>query len=244
MTLLNGASRHNLKRILKFVSYFAGFIFIGLITGYLSFEFLTLSKTVEVPDLRGKSLVEANDLLNKQRLYLKVEGEEHDPAVPATHVARQDIPPGNKVKAQREIKVIVSKGPRVLSVPRIAGLSREEAELQLNQNGIRLDKIISVHSNSIEKGRIIAQQPDPDETARDSISIVLSAGPYAIIYYCPDFSGKSRDEARALSEKLGIRAEFSGSGGFVGSQKPKPNAVIKAGESIYLQLEGETGTDG
>lgn len=238
----HGNLRDNLKKILRVISYPAIFIAVVFFAGYLSFEFLTFSKTVEVPSLKGKTLVEANDLLNKQRLYLKVEGEEYDPDVPATRVARQDIPPGRKVKEQREIKVIVSKGQKALSVPQIAGLSRGDAESLLAQSGLRLNKIINVHSNEIEKDRVIAQRPTPEDGTKDGVSIILSSGPYAIIYYCPDFSGKSKAEAADLSEKLGIKAEFSGSGDIIRSQKPGPNAAMRAGDTIYLSLGGERGT--
>ncbi len=229
-----------LNKALIFTFYIMGFIVIGLFSGYLSFKLMSFSKTVEVPDLGGKTLIEANELISKKGLYLKIEGEEYDTAIPNGSIMRQDIPPGIKVKEQRGIKVILSKGPKVLSVPDTTIGTIEEAESQLNKSGLRVNKIIYVHSNSAEKGRVIAQRPNPDEPISESISLVVSSGPYGIIYYCPDFSGKAREEATVLAEKLGIKIEFSGAGETVKSQKPKPNSVIKTGETIYLQLEGGT----
>ncbi|GAB4405974.1 MAG: hypothetical protein OHK0032_00730 [Thermodesulfovibrionales bacterium] len=219
--------------------YLLGFIILGLVSGYLAFKLLSFSRTVEVPDLRGKTLLEANSLLNKRGLYLKVEGEDHDPAVAPGNIARQDIPPGNKVKEQRGIKVILSKGPKVLFVPEFTGMSIEEAESVAAKSGLRVSRILRVHSDVVEKDRIIAQRPNPEEPIQGELSIVVSAGPYSSIYYCPDFSNKGRDEAQGLAEKLGLEVEFKGSGEWVRSQKPKPGSLIKSGETIHLQLGGE-----
>ncbi len=224
----------------------------GLLSGYLSFEILSFSKTVEVPDLKGKTLFEANDLLNKKGLLLKVEGEDYDPFIMSGRIIRQDIPPGNKVKEDRGIKVFLSKGPKVSSIPQLVGQTLEDAESIISKSGLKLGKVIRLHSDTVEKDRIIAQMPAADEAVGSDVSqkpedlmdkyhdlsVIVSSGPYDIIYYCPDFSGKSREEARALAEKLRLSAEFTGSGEKVISQKPKPNSLIKTGETVHLQLDG------
>jgi hypothetical protein len=60
-----------------------------------------------------------------------------------------------------------------------------------------------------------------------------------MIYSCPDFSGKSRDDAVGIAEKLRINLDFTGPGVKVKSQRPKPNSLIKSGETVHIQLEGE-----
>ncbi|MCL5024162.1 MAG: PASTA domain-containing protein [Nitrospirae bacterium] len=243
--------QEDLRKLATIPLYILAFVIMGLVSGYLAFKILSFSKTVEVPDLRGQTLVEANTILSKEGLYLKVEGEEYDPVIVPGRIIRQDVPPGNKVKEQRGIKVFLSKGPRVWSVPELAGLTLEEAEQVASRNGLRLEKIIPVHSDSVEKEKVIAQRPNVDEppgsglpqSPRDfpgqrALSVVVSAGPYETIYYCPDFSGKSRDEALGLAEKLRVSIDFTGEGERVRSQKPRPNAVIRAGETLHLQLAG------
>ncbi len=229
-----------IKQLLMVPVCLIGFIALGLASGYIVFNLLSFSRTVEVPDLRGKTLLEANNILNKRGLYLKVEGEDHDPAVAPGNIARQDIPAGDKVKEHRGIKVILSKGPRVLFVPEFVGMTIEEAESIAAKSGLRVNRLLSVHSMVAEKGRIIAQRPNPEETVQGELSLVVSAGPYISIYYCPDFSNKGRDEAQGLAEKLGLNVEFKGSGNRVRSQKPGARAIIKSGDTVYLQLEERT----
>ncbi len=231
--------------------YILGFVLMGLLSGYLAFKLLSFSKTVEVPDLKGKTLIEANALLSKEGLYLKVEGEDFDPLIVPGRIVRQDVPPGNKVKEERGIKVFLSKGPKVRSIPELVGQTLGEAEPDIRKSGLKAEKIIWIHSNGVEKERIIAQRPASDEATgvskkpqdlsgdQHGLFLVVSAGPFDIVYYCPDFSGKTQEEASALAEKLGLAPEFTGSGERVKSQRPKANTQIKSGETIHLQMEGE-----
>jgi serine/threonine-protein kinase len=241
-----------LRKIFTVPLYVLGFVLLGLFSGYLAFKILSFSKTVEVPDLRGKTLFEANDLLNKKRLYLKVEGEEYDAVVVSGLIVRQDVPPGNKVKEQRGIKVFLSKGPKVWSIPELSGQTLGEAESLISASGLRIEKIIRVHSPTVEKDTIIAQRPRPDEVMgggppqkpedllgqHRGLTLIVSSGPYDMIYSCPDFSGKSRDDAVSIAEKLRLKLDFTGSGETVRFQKPKPSSLIRSGETVHIQLEG------
>ncbi|HWR58085.1 MAG TPA: PASTA domain-containing protein [Thermodesulfovibrionales bacterium] len=242
-----------MKKALTIPLYIIGFILLGLFSGYMAFKLLSFSRTVEVPDLKGKTVVEANDLLTRKGLYLKVEGEDYDPVIVPGRVARQDVPPGNQVKEQRGIKVVLSRGQKVWSIPQVSGMSLEEAEQTVAGSGLRVEKVIRLHSDVVEKDRIIAQKPNPDEALgagapqspqdligqRHGFSLIVSAGPYIRFYSCPDFSGKSKDEALSLARRLNLDVETTGSGEKVKSQKPKPNTIVKSGEKLHLQLEGE-----
>lgn len=246
--------QEGLNRALKVPLYILGFILLGLVSGYAAFKVLSFSRTVEVPDLKGKTVFEANDLLAKKGLYLKVEGEDYDPVIVPGRVVRQDVPSGNQVKEQRGIKVVLSRGPKIWSIPDVAGMSLEEAEPLIASSGLRVDRVIRLHSDRVEKDMIIAQRPQTDEIVgtgapqgpqdllgqRHGLSLIVSSGPYSSVYSCPDFLGKSKDEALSLAQKLRINLDFSGSGDRVKSQRPKPATLIKTGDLVHLQLEDNT----
>ncbi len=227
------------SKIVKIPVYIFAFTVVVLLFAYITFKLLSFSRTVDVPDLSGKSLVEVNELLSQKGLNLKIEGEDYDADVPAGHIIRQDLPFGSRVKEQRSIRVFVSKGPRVQSVPSVVGESLDKAEAVLLQNGLKAAKLIRVHSTSAEKDRVIAQKPMPGEKITEKITLVVSSGPYEAIYYCPDFQGMIKQEAVQLAEKLGLKVSVTGSGEIIKSQKPKQGAQIKTGDTVYLMLEGE-----
>ncbi len=151
---------------------------IGVVAGHLTFKALSFSKAVDVPDVRGKGMIEASRLLRSKGLFIRIEGEDYDSSVSEGSVVRQDIPPNNKVKEGRGIGVIVSKGPKVRYVPEVVGQSLSEAEEILRGKGIKIRKVIYVHSASVPRDAIVAQRPEPNEKGGDAFSVVVSLGDY------------------------------------------------------------------
>jgi len=212
------------------------FILLGLTFGYLTFKVLSFSRTVEVPDLYGKSPLESNKLLARNSLYLKIEGEDYDSVVPPGNILSQDVPAGNMVKERRGIKVVVSKGPRVKSVPMLVNETLVNAESILLQKGLKITKVIMVHSGTVEKDRIVAQKPEPDDRVSDNITLLVSLGPYDIFYYCPEFRGMSLEQSKELAQKLNLKIETEGSGDKIETQKPEPGKQVKARDTVHLRL--------
>jgi beta-lactam-binding protein with PASTA domain len=224
-----------MRKLINFSLYFFVFILLGLMFGYLTFKTLSFSRTVEMPNLYGKSLLESNKLLTNKDLYLKIEGEDYDSTVPPGVVIRQDVPAGKKVKERRAIKVVISKGPRVKSVPEIVNKTLADAESLLLQKGLKVREIM-VHSDTVEKDKIVAQKPGPDEQASDTVTVLVSLGPYNKFYYCPDFRGMSAEQANDVIKKLGMKISIEGTGEKVETQRPDPGRQIKGGDTIYLKL--------
>jgi beta-lactam-binding protein with PASTA domain len=225
-----------MNKFIKISFYIFIFILLGLVFGFLTFKLLSFSRTVQMPELQGKSLVEANRLLTDIGLYIKIEGEDYDAAIPQGNIIRQDIPAGNKVKERRGIKVVISKGPRVRSVPMIANETITNAETTLLQKGLKIGKVIMVHSDIVEKDKIISQKPEPNEQVSDVVTVLVSQGPYDKIYYCPDFKDMSLEQANILIKKLNLKSVTEGSGEMIESQRPEPGKQIKVGDTIYLKL--------
>jgi len=228
-----------MKGIIKITLYISLFIFLAIVSSYVTFWVMGSKKTVTVPDLRGKSLVEANKVLLSKRLYLKIGGEDFSTDVPTGYIIRQEIPPDNKIKEGRTIRVIISKGPRIYYMPTFVGLNLDEArELAIKKN-IKIKKIIKVHSDSFDKGIVIAQRPAPEEKGSDNITLLLSRGPFKILYVCPDFTKMSLDEAKDLADRMGIELELIDYGSLIAEQTPPPGSIIRKGESVKLRLKYE-----
>lgn len=242
MTANNNRSikQEEVRYFIKFPLYILSFILLGLIFGYFTFKVISFARTVEVPDLHGKSLQEANKLLIEKGLYLKIEGEDYDSTVPKGHIIRQGIQAGNKVKERSVIKVVISKVPQVMSIPLIVNETLSKAESLLLQKGLKISEIIPVHSDTIEKDHIVAQKPEPYERLSDRITVLVSLGPYDKIYYCPDFNGMYLDHAKTLALKLNLKLSIEGKGEKVERQRPLPYRLVKSGDTIYLKVHEET----
>lgn len=232
-----------MNNFLKIPLFFALFILLGLSFGFITFKILSFSRTVEVPPLTNLTMLEANESLSKAGLYLKIEGEDFDSTIQAGRILRQDIPAGNKVKEKRAIKAVVSKGPRVSSIPLLVQKPLPDAESLLMAKGLSIGEVISVHSDSVGKGKIIAQKPEPNERLSDKITVLVSLGPHELSYSCPDFLNKSIEEAKETADKLGLALETKGAGHIVSAQRPRPGTLVKNTDKIYLELRGDTADD-
>jgi serine/threonine-protein kinase len=159
---------------MKKIVYIPGLIIAGFITGYLSLTIFVSGGTTEVPDLTGKDIVQANQLLKERGLYIRIDGEEYS-EVPVGTVSRQSYPPKSKVKKGREIGVVISKGLQFSSFPDVTGISYEEAEKLLNEKGIPIEKVIYINSEKYPEKIVIAQRPEPKESGK-AIKLIVSLG--------------------------------------------------------------------
>ena len=221
---------------LKLIVGTATFVILGLTFGYLTFSILSFARTVDVPDLYGKGLVESNKLLTKHGLYLEIEGEAYDSSQPPGIIIKQDIPAGRKVQERSGIRVIISRGPEEKSIPLLVNETLQNAEAVLLDKGLKVGKVLYVHSDTVEKDKIISQNPGPYEQISDVITVVVSQGPYIQYYFCPDFKGMPFSQARDIIKQLQLTLAVEGAGGIVQEQKPRPGTKIKAGDLIFIKL--------
>ncbi|RMG70744.1 MAG: PASTA domain-containing protein [Nitrospirae bacterium] len=226
-----------MRRLFSLLLYITVFVSLVGISSFFTFRFLGAQKTVTVPDLTGKSLVEANKLIFQKRLYLKIAGEEFSTEIPSGHIIRQDIPPGNKIKEGRTIRILLSKGPKRNYMPYFIGLTEDEAKRVAREKKIHIKQIIRVHSDSFEKGMVIAQRPTAEERGGDTITLLVSKGAYPVYYRCPDFTEMSLEQAKETADRIGVELELTGYGSKVAGQSPEPGSLIKRGDLVKLNLE-------
>ncbi len=231
-----------MKVLAKVLGFFIVFFCITVAAGYVTFMILTSAKSIEVPHLKGKSLLEANEILSGMKLYLKIEGEQYDMEIPSGYILKQKIPAGEKIKEGRTIRVVISKGPHVRYMPDFTGIRLKDAEEMVAMQNINIKKVIYVHSDSIEKDIVISQRPAPEEKGEKELTLIVSSGDYDVRYYCPDFIGKSVGEAKELAKSLGLELEISGPGEKITNQDPQPESIVRKGDIIHLELQKEEET--
>lgn len=230
-----------MKTYQRWLSYAGIALVVALISGMVSFYVISKVIKVEVPDLSGRSRTDAERMLDSLGLNLIVNEEVHDVYVPKDHVIEQDITPGTYVDNDTKVTVVVSQGPEVRLIPSFLGKNLDDAQKLLGDEGLELEQIIRVHSDTVPKDVVIAQRPEPEEWTGETITLIASKGPLEVIYYCPEFTGMKKDDALFLARELNIEAVFdqaNGGSSVVAEQSPKPGAEIKAGGLVTLKLGG------
>lgn len=167
-----------MRKLIKIPVYLIILFIIAVLSGLLTIELISFGRVVEVPDLKGKNMIEASDILKGKGLHIRFKGEDYDLYIPEGHIIRQNVPPNSSVKEGREVGVVLSRGARLKFVPDVVGLPLNIAESILKARGIRIRRVLYVHSDHAAKDIILAQRPEPDELGRDVFSVIVSMGSY------------------------------------------------------------------
>ncbi len=197
-------------------------------------------KEVPVPNLTGKTVSEALKILSQQNLGLKQEGSEFNESVPAGTITRQKPEGGLTVREGKLIRVILSQGGELVSVPELSGLSLRAAEIALRTRFLSLGEISQQPSLRFEKNKVMFQDP-PVQTQVEKnsiVHIVLSEGlPPEGTLLMPDFIGKEWEAVEKWSEDVEISVEASGdSKGVVSEQDPLPDAPLSKNSKARVAL--------
>jgi len=220
----------------KFILYFLGFIAAALTAYFLIFHIVGFKKIVTVPLLKGRSVSEAIGLLEGKGLYLEVEGEGDDPAIPQDYVISQDMKEGEKVEKGTGVRVVISSRKSGNAIPFLEGMDINDVRLTLKESGMEIGKITLVHSDTVGRDRVITQRPLSGHFNDSKVNLVVSLGPYIVSYKCPSFVNLTIEEARSLSNTLGLKLAESDEGMVIVFQKPEAGAIVKRGDVIEVKL--------
>ena len=154
----------------------------GALSALLAFQnMFDVSDTV-VPSVIGDELNVAQEKLYDAGLKIYVSGEEFDERISRNKIIAQDPAGGAKVKKNREIYVVVSKGRKVitLTIPDLKNKELKEATVIIEEFGLILGKITYTNHFSVPKDVVIAQTPEPGNINSNSkdVNLLVSKGPY------------------------------------------------------------------
>lgn len=209
-------------------------------------------KEIVLPDVKGKSIVEAVEELSAAGLGLRKEGEEFNQNVPPGVVLRQSPPAGMNVREGKVIKVTVSQGGEMIYVPDLAGQTVRAADITLKSATLMIGEISRKFSVTAEKGIVLSQDPAAGaSTEKDAvINIVISDGlPPEGMLLMPDFRNKSGAEAKEWAVKEGITVEIKSEETTeympfaVMKQIPEPDADLSKTDKVVFIVAAKSKED-
>jgi serine/threonine protein kinase len=154
-----------------------------------------------VPDVTGMTYERANDELAKQDL-LSIRVDEPNAEVAIGNVIRTDPPADASVSPNYEVRVYVSRGQQMASVPVLIGLGQDAATAALEAAGLALGTITPQNDPELAAGTVIsASQPDGSQVAVGTpVNLVVASGNVTII----DVTGYTVDAATRELEGKGL----------------------------------------
>ena len=232
----------------KVLSSIIGLILLFVITIGLTIGIsnATRPKDVEIPNLVGKNVDEAKDILKQNKLNYVEESQEYNADVPEGQIISQNPPyvEGRRIKENTDIKVVVSKGTETTTVPKLKGLTKEEAQDAADEAKIKLE-FQEETSKTVEAGVIIKQEKSEGETvnAGDTIKVYISIGTGIKQVKVVSVVGQDEETAKQTLQDLGLVIEKvnyskdkSQSNGVVLEQSVSAGTTVDEGSKITLKV--------
>ncbi len=162
-------------------------------------------KDIEVPDLTGKTVEEAEEILDEAGLKLAEGNEVYSDEYEEGLIVSQSPKAGMEVKKGKTIKVNISKGTGTVEVPSVIGYTTSEAKETLEAQGFRLGSVKEEESSQTP-GTIISQDPNPGTQAESgaTVNVVIAKEVEVKTVAVPGLLGKSIDSAEKALNKVGL----------------------------------------
>lgn len=150
-----------IKRLFRISFLLVIFVGIAGVSTYLTLAvFLKASDKVMVPNLVGKHVVPALELLSDLSLNIKVSRSEYSNDFPRHYVIRQEPEAGIEVKKGRDVRLVLSNGSLTLFAPNLKGLSIQQARIVLEENGLCSGDVAITYSARYPNDVVMAQSPE------------------------------------------------------------------------------------
>ena len=174
---------------------------------------------IEVPDVVGQRVGPAQERLSDAGFETRVRRVNDDEAKPNT-VISTDPAPNARVAEGTTVVLEVSRGPQLVAVPDLVGMTEGDANQAIQQAELSVGNPTRERSDEFEEGRVIRSDPEKGTEVEKGtpVDYVVSDGPATVLI--PDVRGmQERDARRALANScttppclnVGVRREYSDS---------------------------------
>lgn len=210
---------------------------------FISYKVFFSNPARSIPLLKGSSVIEAVQTL--ERMGIKARVEEEDSALPRGTVIGQWPEMGVKLRADKVAILKVSRGSEKLPLPDLRGLTEKQAVARLEEAGFVLGEVQKINHER-PAGVVIAQNPAAPVSISQSreVGLLISLGPAAAsgMVIVPDLVQRDEKTAEALARESSLRPRveyvYSNSSpqGMVVSMNPAAGQRVARGADVHLRV--------
>ena len=202
-----------LRERLEWVSRMALLVFILAAAAFLSaitaMRIAIHGREVNMPNLVGKNVSEANGLLHSRGLVLRVADRVYS-ELPINVVVRQSPPPGMLMKVSQQAHVVLSLGQRQLQIPLLEGNSLRVSRIELLRAGLQVGEVSSITTSDEPVDTVMLQTPRPGAgAATPRVDVLVSAGTRDAAYVMPHLVGLNEADAQHRLDVAGLRRKVN-----------------------------------
>ena len=209
----------------------------GTVTASLSLG----KERYDVPKLKGMTVDQAQDALTGTKLEYGTSDEKWSDTVDEGVVIATNPPAGTTLRPGAVVDLVVSKGPKPVTLKDWVGKDADDALAWLEARGLDGSIASEEYSDTVDDGDVISMDPPPGTTAHsgDPVSLVVSKGPELI--EVPSVRAQGVESATQTLEGLGFHVVTEHATGYLGlgfvfSQSPGGGDMAPKGSTIVLSL--------
>jgi serine/threonine-protein kinase len=235
-----------LKERLEWLSRMTLLVFILAAAAFLSaitaMRIAIHGREVTMPNLIGKNVSEASQMLQSRGLVLRVADRMYSDQ-PINVVVRQTPTSGLLMKVSQQAHVVLSLGQRQLQIPLLEGNSLRASRIELLRAGLQVGEVTGIAMPAPPADTVVIQNPKPGAgAATPRVDVLVSQGPREIAYVMPHLVGLNETEAQhrldiaQLRRKVNYVTAPQWPHGAVIDQSPLGGARVPASTVIELTV--------
>ncbi|MFE3603316.1 Stk1 family PASTA domain-containing Ser/Thr kinase [Streptomyces sp. NPDC059096] len=203
--------------------------------------YINSGQFTRVPSLLGQPEKEARERLGAEGLDAKVTRDFSDSFDRGT-VMGTDPEPRSRVRGSGPVTLVISRGPKIVQVPDLAGKSLAEARSALKKAGLASGLVTRKFDEDVARGAVVSSTPDAGADVRPDSGVALVVSKGAPIDM-PDVTGESVDDATSELEDAGLtvkiapeRVNAPQDEGTVARQSAREGTRLAEGDTVTLTV--------
>ncbi|MGN0064023.1 MAG: PASTA domain-containing protein [Nocardioides sp.] len=194
----------------------------------------------DVPQLRGMSEDEAQDLLRATNLAFGTSSQQWHDSIPEGQVITSSPEAGTTLKPGAKVNLVISKGRKPITITDWTGKDFETAKKKLEAQGLVVRTVGEEFSDDVDDGDVISQTPTSGTLYKgDTVEFVVSKGPELIEVPQVRASGADAAEKTLTDAGFKVRVEHDDNYlglGFVMRTDPSAGTMVPKGSTITIYL--------
>ena len=215
---------------------------IGTLGVIVVITILLMSLKVQVPDLRGMSVREAQEVLLSNNLKLGKKRYEYSSSYLKGQTISSDPARETTVSRNSKVNIVISKGPLKTKFGSYIGQNFDQVRKKLKAKGVLVDKE-TTYSNKYPAGQIVSQSIDPSmKVSLYQLPVTFTVSEGVQTFKIRDLTGYTQksviDYAQEHNITIIFEQQYSNTvpKGQVISQNLKANTTVKAGSQVIVTL--------
>lgn len=177
----------------------AAFVVYKLVTDVVPTQENTNIEEIIVPTLVGLT---EDELKREYGNVLRLQLTRDNDQAPAGEIIYQSIGAGTSIKSTQQITVTISLGPKMEEIDEYASRPKDEAVIQLKNQGFKYD-IVYIDNDEIPRDNVIRTDPPARTRAEVGTKVIIyvSQGPSPTLTVVPNFKNLTEATAKQNAER-------------------------------------------